>query len=207
MELGFVLHSKLIYPIPMPKGKNEVLYRSDRLYLSPLSVDYADYYLKWFNDPEIFGHLRDMSYLSNLQEQKQWVEQVHRDPTQRVYNIFYIPDDQLIGDGGFMHINWEDRKAEVGLVVGEKKYQGLGLGAESLWLLCKYGFEELKLHNILGENYADNPIAISNARKIGLRYFGTRRESRRIGDKVLDVHYSDMLPHELIKPECKAKPR
>ncbi|MCC7344226.1 MAG: GNAT family N-acetyltransferase [Deltaproteobacteria bacterium] len=189
----------------MPKGKNPVLYRSERLYLSPLSVDHAEYFVKWFNDPEIFGHLRDMTYQTHLAEQIRWVEETNRDPTQRVFSIFYIPDDQLIGDGGFMHINWEDRKAEVGLAIGEKKYQGMGLGAEALWLLCKYGFEELKLHNILGENYADNPIAISNARKIGLRYFGTRRQSRRIGDKMIDVHYSDMLPHELIKPEWKPK--
>jgi len=189
----------------MPKGKNPVVYRSERLYLSPLSEDYADYYVKWFNDPEIFGHIRDMSYSTTLEEQKLWVRQTNGDMTQRVFNVFYLPDDQLIGDGGFMHIHWEDRKAEVGLVIGEKKYQGMGLGAEALWLLCKFGFEEMKLHNILGENYADNPIAISNARKIGLRYYGTRRQSRRIGDKVIDVHYSDMLPQELIKPEWKPK--
>ncbi|HKX12998.1 MAG TPA: GNAT family N-acetyltransferase [bacterium] len=185
----------------MPKEKNPVVYRSERLYLTPISVEHVEYFLKWFNDPEIFGHLRDMTYSTTLEEQKKWVEDTNRDPTQRVFSIFYIPDDKLIGDGGFMNINWEDRKAEVGLALGEKKYHGMGLGAEALWLLCKYGFEEMKLHNILGENYADNPIAINNARKIGLRYFGTRRESRRIGDKLIDVHYSDMLPHELIKPD------
>ena len=43
----------------MPKGKNPVLYRSERLYLSPLSVEHAEYFMKWFNDPEIFGHLRE----------------------------------------------------------------------------------------------------------------------------------------------------
>lgn len=185
--------------------KNQVIARSERLYLSPMSIEHAPIFLKWYNDPEIFGHIRDMSYVSTLQEQKDWVLATNKDSTQRVFSIFYIPDDCLIGDGGFMNINWEDLKAEVGLVLGEKKYQGMGLGAEALWLLCKYGFEEMKLHNILGENYADNPIAINNARKIGLRFYGTRRESRRIGDKLLDVHYSDMLPHELIKPEWKPK--
>jgi RimJ/RimL family protein N-acetyltransferase len=189
----------------MPKSKNLVLAKSERLYLSPLKVEDAPYLVKWFNDPEVFGHLRDMSYQSNLEEQKNWVLEVNRDPAQKVFGIYYIPDDQLIGDGGFIHINQEDRKAEVGLVIGEKQYQGKGLGAEALWLLCHYGFEVLKFHNILGENYADNPVAINNAKKIGLRYFGTRRQSRRIGDKVLDVHYSDMLPHELIKPELKKK--
>ena len=163
----------------------------------------ADYYVKWFNDPEIFGHIRDMSYSTNIEEQK--LGATSREDHRGVFNVFYLPDDQLIGDEVSCISIGRIAKAEVGLVIGEKKYQGMGLGAEALWLICKYGFEEMKLHNILGENYADNPIAIGNARKIGLKYFGTRRQSRRIGDKVLDVHYSDMLPHELTKPEWKQK--
>jgi len=184
----------------MPKEKNIVVAKSERLYLTPLHPDHAPSFQKWYNDPEIFGHIRDMTYQTTLEEQRQWVHETQRDQNQRIFSIFYIPDDRLIGDGGLMHINWEDRKAEVGLVIGEKQYQGIGLGAEALWLLCHYGFEELKLHNIVGENYANNPIAIANAKKIGLRYFGTRRQSKWLNGEWIDVHYSDMLAHELIKP-------
>lgn len=184
----------------MPKEKNIVVVKSERLYLSPIHASHAPYFKKWYNDPEIFGNLHDMTHITTTEEQVRWVEQTLRDPYQRIFSIFYLPDDQLIGDGGFMHINWEDMKAEVGLVIGEKNYQGMGLGAEALWLLCHYGFEELKLHNIEGENYANNPIAISNAKKIGLRYYGTRRQSKWLNGEWIDVHYSDMLSDELIKP-------
>src|SRR4030095_14195720 len=187
----------------MPKEKNIVVAKSERLYLTPLHPDHAPYFMKWYNDPQIFGHIRDMTHQTTLEEQIQWVHQTHQDPNQRVFSIFYLPDDQLIGDGGLMHIQWEDKKAEVGLVIGDKQYQGMGLGAEALWLLCKYGFEELKLHNILGENYANNPIAIANAKKIGLKFFGTRRQSKWLNGEWIDVHYSDMLPDELIQPEIR----
>jgi RimJ/RimL family protein N-acetyltransferase len=156
--------------------------------------------MKWYNDPEIFGHIRDMSYLTNLEEQRRWVEETNRDPTQKVFSVFYIPDDKLIGDGGFMHINWEDKKAEIGLVIGEKKYWKMGLGKELRWLICQYGFEVLGFHNILGEHFANNPVSLQNAFKTGAKLMGTRRESKFHEGVWLDTHYTDMLPHELIKP-------
>jgi RimJ/RimL family protein N-acetyltransferase len=186
--------------------KNPVLYYSERLYLSPISEEHAEDYAKWINDPEIFGHIRNMSCSTNGEEQKIWIRQSLQDPTQRSFNIFHIPDDQLIGNGGFKNIHWEDGKAELGIVIGWKKYQGTGLGSEATWLICKYGFEELKFHNILAEINSDNSISINVSQKLGFHFMGIRRQSHRVGDKRLDIQYFDMLPHELIKPGWKPKP-
>jgi len=173
---------------------------SHRVYLTHLTTMHTPAATRWFNDPDIWGHLRDITALTSAEQMEQWIQHVQKDDSFRLYAIYLKQGDVLIGYGGFTHFNEEDRTAEVGLTLGEKQYHGRGLGSECLWLLCKVGFEELKLHNILAENYADNPVAIHNARKVGFRFYGTRRQSRRIGSKVLDVHYSDMLPHELIAP-------
>ena len=173
---------------------------SRRVYLTRLTPAHAPDLHRWFHDPGIWGHLRDMTVAMSGEQMDEWVRQVQNDDTFRLYAIYLKQGDVLIGYGGFKNFNTEDRTAEVGLTLGEKQYHGRGLGAESLWLLCKVGFEALNLCNILAENYADNPIAIHNARKVGFRFYGTRRQCRRIGDKVLDVHYSDMLRGELIAP-------
>lgn len=173
---------------------------SHRLYLAPLTPEHAPAVTRWFNDPDVWGHLRDITRVSTTDQMEEWLQQVQQDDSFRLYAVHLKQANTLIGYGGFTHISVEDRTAEVGLTLGEKQYHGLGLGSECLWLLCKVGFELLKLHNILAENYADNPVAIHNARKVGFHFYGTRRQSRRIGDRVLDVHYSDMLPHELIAP-------
>src|SRR4029434_618239 len=101
-----------------------VIAKSERLYLTPLHVTHAPYFVKWYNDPEIFGHIRDMDRMTTLDEQIRWVQETHRDPNQRIFSIFYRPDDQMVGDGGLMHINWQDKKAEVGFGIGESKYKG-----------------------------------------------------------------------------------
>lgn len=187
----------------MAKKKNTVLVKSERLYLSPMKIEDAAILAKWQNDPEIYGHIRDVRKKLTVEGQVQWIKNVQADPCQEILNVYYLPEDKLIGNGGIMHINWEDKKGEVGMAIAEKAYQGMGLGAEALWLFCHFGFEVLKLHNILGENYSNNPIAINNAKKVGLKYYGTRRESKWHDGKFIDVYYSDMLPHELIKPEIK----
>ncbi len=187
----------------MPKPKNIVLARSERLYLTAIKEEDAPIFAKWYNDPEVYGHLRDMGYQTTPEEQRAWIRQTASDPTLQVFSIYFIPDDQIIGDGGFKNINLEDRIAEIWLIIGEARYRGMGLGKEARWLLCKYGFETLNYHNILGEHYANNPISLSNALKTGAKLVGTRREARLHEGRRLDVHYTDMLRHELIQPPKK----
>ena len=187
----------------MPKEKNTVIAQSERLYLTFMTVEDAPAFAKWYNDPDCFGHSRDMAYQTTVEEQTRWIQATNQDPTMKVYSVYYLPDDCLIGDGGFMHFDVANRTAEIGYVIGEKQYWRMGLGKELRWLLCKFGFESLGLHNILGEHYATNPISLHNALKTGSRLIGTRRESRFINGKHIDVHYTDMLAHELIKPPLK----
>ncbi len=177
-----------------------ILSRSQHLYLSPTRVEEAPTYMKWFNDPEIFAHMRNMDYQSTLEEQIQWVLNSFEDPNQRIFSIYYAPEDKLIGNGGIMDISWEDRKGEIGLVIGEKQYQGRGLGGEAIWLLCRYAFDILQLHNLLAEHYAHEKSSLRLFQKLGFKHFGTRRQSRRIKDRLLDVDYSDLLPEDLIDP-------
>jgi RimJ/RimL family protein N-acetyltransferase len=184
----------------MPEDELPQIASSRRVYLKPLTTAHAPAVTRWFHDPAIWGHLRNITVTMSGEQMEDWIRQAQEEDSFRLYAIYLKQGDVLIGYGGFTQFSIEDRTAEVGLTLGEKQYHGRGLGSECLWLLCKVGFEMLQLHNILAENYADNPAAIHNARKVGFRFYGTRRECRRIGNKVLDVHYSDMLPGELIAP-------
>ncbi|HKY64558.1 MAG TPA: GNAT family protein [bacterium] len=184
----------------MAKEKNIVLCRSSRLYLSPVKLEYAEVMTRWYNDPQVYGHIRDMSTSITVQEQEAWIKALPGDPTQTEYALFYIPDGALIGMGGFKNISVEDHFGEIWRVIGETKYWGLGLGTELFQLLCLYGFESLGFKNILGEHYACNPASLASAKKAGAKFMGTRRQARLLNGQRWDIHYTDILPHELIKP-------
>ncbi|MFO1520425.1 MAG: GNAT family N-acetyltransferase [bacterium] len=184
----------------MTKNKNIVVCRSDRLYLSPVDEKHAPALTKWMNDPEIFGHLRDMKMVTTVEQHLEWVKVARQSAVDRIFAIYYLSEDQLIGDGGVMKIDWENRKAEVGLVIGEKKYQGKGLGKEAVWLLCHYAFQELKLHNLIAEIIGKNEASFRLHEGLGFKPVGTRREAIWLGNRWEDAHYLDLLPQELVKP-------
>ncbi len=185
----------------MAKKKNPVIARSERLYLTPMSLEDAPHYLRWLNDPKIYGKIRDMAYIFSMEEEIKWIRDTMQDPTQRVFSLYYIPEDQLIGHCGFKHISAEHKTAEIWRVIGERAYWGKGLGSELFWLLSKYGFEELGFQNILAEHHADNPGSWKSAEKVGAKIIGLRRNAKLIDGKRIGVYFTDILPHELVKPK------
>jgi RimJ/RimL family protein N-acetyltransferase len=185
----------------MVKEKNIVAAKGERLYLSPMKMEDAAQYARWQNDPQVYGQIRDMNETITVEDQSRWMLETLQDPAQRVFSIYYLPDDKMIGQGGFKNLDTYDKSGEVWLAIGETSYWRQGLGTEARWLLCKYGFEKLGLNNILGEHYATNPVSLHNAKKTGARVIGVRRRCKWVDGEFIDATYTDLLPHELIKPK------
>jgi RimJ/RimL family protein N-acetyltransferase len=58
----------------------------------------------------------------------------------------------LIGYCALENISWENRNAEISLLI-DPKYQGKGYGLEATYMLLQKGFDFLNLDNIWGETY------------------------------------------------------
>lgn len=175
--------------------------RSPHLYLSPCREEHAEKFTQWINDPKVYGHIRDMSQAFSVADMLAWICEVPGDPFQEMFALYYLPEDKLIGNCGFKHINPENKTAEIWRVIGETDYWGKGLGSELFQLVCRYGFEKLGFRNILGEHFSNNPASLKSALKSGAKFLGTRRKSRWIQGEQIDINYTDILPEELVKPE------
>ncbi len=174
---------------------------SSRLRLVEIEETHASLLMRWANDPVVSSHLHDTSYPTRLEDQLTWIKDVKQDPYQKIFMLEHIAHQKIVGYGGLMRLNGEDFTAEVGLAIGEKEYWKQGLGTESAWLLCRYGFRVLGLFNIQAEHYALNVASLRTFQKIGFRYYGTRRLARLLAGQRWDVHYSDILFHELLEPD------
>jgi RimJ/RimL family protein N-acetyltransferase len=62
----------------------------------------------------------------------------------------------LIGMCGLENISWENRNAEISIII-DPKQQRKGYGAQAVALLLDQGFNYLNLENIYGETYFCNP--------------------------------------------------
>lgn len=79
-----------------------------------------------------------------------------------------VVDDVLVGMCGLENIQWENRLAEISIILNPD-YQGKGYGEKAVGLLLDQGFNHLNLENIFGECYLCNP-AVEFWNKVAQKY-------------------------------------
>jgi len=160
------------------------------------SSDLVDYH-RWLNDPEVIKHLKLYAPLS-MSDEEAWHAAVRADPEQNVFAI-EAETGQHIGNVALMHINWKDRSAELGIVIGDKSQWGKGYGQDAIRTLLSFAFGEMNLHRVYLRVHADHALAINAYRKCGFVEEGRLREDIYAGG-----HYHDMLMMSILKGEFKS---
>jgi len=84
-------------------------------------------------------------------------------------------DEEPVGYVQLYPIDWKNRKAEVGIIIG-RKHQGKGLGEEALRLIVDYGFRMLGMNKLYAEIYEYNKQSIKLFEKTGFKLEGKLRE-------------------------------
>ena len=102
----------------------------------------------------------------------------------------------FVGGCSFIDIDWQDRKAEVGIHIGEKEFWNKGYGTKAIHLLLKHGFENLNLHRLWLRVFEINQRAIRAYEKAGFTLEGKFREARYLEGKYVDVMIMSMLKSE-----------
>ena len=107
---------------------------------------------------------------------------------------------RLIGNMGFFNIDWIDRSAEFGLLIGDTSIWNQGYGTEATELMLDHGFGTLNFHRIWLLVKATNPGAKRAYEKAGYVLEGTHRES-----VYQDGKYIDMYTMSILRPEWDAR--
>jgi RimJ/RimL family protein N-acetyltransferase len=103
---------------------------------------------------------------------------------------------QHIGNLSLMHINWKDRTAELGIVIGDKSQWGKGYAQDAIQTLLAFAFGEMNLNRVYLRVYADYTLAINAYHKCGFTQEGCLRE-----DIYAEGVYHDMLVMGILKRE------
>lgn len=146
-----------------------------RIRLVPLDKDaHLENYVRWLNDPEVTRYLLRYLPLSRLEEEK-FFERVAEDDASIIWAI-QDEHNRHIGGTGLHNINWKERSAVSGIVIGEKDAWGQGYGTEVMQVRTKYAFEELGLHRIESECFAENKASARCLEKAGYQREGVARK-------------------------------
>ncbi|MCK5052134.1 MAG: GNAT family N-acetyltransferase [Candidatus Cloacimonetes bacterium] len=166
-----------------------------KCYLSPINVEDGDQYCIWLNDLEVSYNLLIFNQQLSLEREKMILQDMIKNNAQ-IFAIVDADSDNLIGNCSIFRINERNRKAEVGIFIGDKNYWNKGYGSEALSLLIDYGFNILNLNNIMLEVFSYNKRAINSYKKVGFKEIGRRREAIIFAGEKHDEIYMDILANE-----------
>jgi RimJ/RimL family protein N-acetyltransferase len=128
-------------------------------YLSPIDENDAEKFTEWLNDLEVTINLQIYNGIINVDHEHGFLNNLSKEHN---YSIIDIEKNELIGNCGFLDIDYLNQTAETGLLIGNKNYWNKGYGSEALTLLLDYGFKALNLNNIMLKVYTFNKRAIKS---------------------------------------------
>lgn len=107
----------------------------------------GDWYA-WFNDSEVTKYQNKKIFPNTREKQKAYYHSIQNSSQDVVFAIVETASALHIGNVGLHHIDWVHRSAELGIVIGEKKFWGKSYGKQAWRMITRYGFYVLNLHRI-----------------------------------------------------------
>ena len=174
---------------------------SRRLILNNIKEADLPLFVEWFNDDEVIKHLSlVLDTPMTLAKEKKWFKSLKDKSNDLNWAIRLKKDYALIGSLCLRDIDKREGTAEVGIAISNKKYWGKSLGPDSIRTILRYGFNKLKLNNILIRTNSDHKRAIKAYQKVGFKAFGVRR---KMHFHPKEKKYRDQLYMDILKGEIK----
>ncbi len=144
-----------------------------RVVLRPLEKEHLARCVKWFNDPDVTYFLGREEPLT-MAEEERWFSEYRSKVDEEIYAIEV--DGNHIGNVGLHGIDRANRKASLGIVIGEKEYWSRGLGTDAMDTVLRYAFDRLRLHKVNLDVIDYNERAIRVYERFGFVREGVRRD-------------------------------
>jgi [ribosomal protein S5]-alanine N-acetyltransferase len=155
-------------PLQIPTNKMSIGIR--KLMLSDINNSYCS----WLNDPETNRYLESRFINWDVEKLVKFYNSI--DDKDLFLAIIDIEKDLHIGNIKISSLDAIHNRAELGLMIGDKRYWGKGIATEAIRLVTDYCFSTLCLNKVTAGAYAENKASINAFLKNGFLIEGERRE-------------------------------
>ncbi len=153
-----------------------VFLRGKRVYLRPMELEDTERTVRWINDPETRRWLGNVWPLNQVRE-RVWIEEKYKERPAHDLTLAIVltEGDMHIGNLGLHQIDWVNRLAVSGMLIGEADARGKGYGPEAKELLLGHAFNTLGLMLIEAGAFECNMASRRSLEKSGYTYEATLR--------------------------------
>lgn len=152
--------------------------KGNRVDLVAVSMIYIEEYHKWINDPDVCDMLGMIDFPLSLEKERQWVEEsfVQRE-SEKIFTIL-TKRGKPIGNIALMEIDYINRCAEMGIMIGEREYWNREYGTNAINTLLEFAFNNMNLSKICLTTNESNKRALACYKKCGFSKEGRLRKQR-----------------------------
>lgn len=171
------------------------MFQVDGIALRPLQKSDIETLYIWDTDIELSvlgGWVRQVSQSAFI---RRW-ERVIEEPKEDMDWFGIERDGALVGYLQLALIDRVERRAAIGIVVGDKSLWGKGIGSTALRIVLDYAFTVRNLERVYCEVYAYNTRSMRMMERVGFQREGTLRQHEYHNGVRQDTHVYGMLRPE-----------
>ena len=169
---------------------------------APEERDIKGLWYEWLNDPEVTKYQNKGFFPNTREKQKEYMQKMEESNTDVLFAIYYkerpVHVGQHIGCIGLHNIDWINKSAKIGILIGDKKYWNKGIGKLSWNMITQYGLFTLNLHRIYADIFFKNKASLKVAKASGYKEEGIVRDKY-----YKDGKYNDVVIVSVLKDEFK----
>ncbi|HSR89325.1 MAG TPA: GNAT family N-acetyltransferase [Candidatus Udaeobacter sp.] len=147
-----------------------------RVTLRSLELSDAPRYVRWFKDKEVIRYLLLQTGIT-LKEERKYIRSLAHNKDH--FNLAIITENGKHIGGSGTTLYPKDKRADIGVVIGDKAEWGKGYSTEALNLIADYIFRKLKYNRLELTVSMDNKAALKAYKKVGFKLEGIKLKVHR----------------------------
>ncbi|RKD22376.1 Protein N-acetyltransferase, RimJ/RimL family [Caminicella sporogenes DSM 14501] len=171
----------------------------NRIMLREYKKEDLSYIREWVNNSKITDMLSDIFlFPHSLRTTEKFLDMMIESERKDMCG-FVIADkrtEEYIGQIDLIKIDWKNRKAIMGIIIGREENHSKGYGTEAINLLLEFCFQRLGLNKLELEVREYNKKAIRCYEKCGFKVEGIFKEDRYIYGRFTDTYRMAILRKE-----------
>lgn len=149
--------------------------------------------IAWRQDSEIWNMLVGRRYFASEEYEKKWIEEAGNSPTDLKLAICDKDSGLYIGNIYLSNIDFFNRSANTGKLIGNKDYWGKGFGTDATLLILNHAFYDLGLERIESHILLNNKASIRVLEKCGYKTEGIMRKAVFKNGELQDLNLMSVL--------------
>lgn len=164
------------------------------IFLGPLSVnDSFKSYAQWVNDQETTLYMSSGIFPKNAESLKKYITDYANNDNGILLGIFLKKSSKHIGNITIHQIDWVNRNAKIGILIGDKKSRGKGYATPVIRVLSQHAFDRLNLHKLYAGIVKDNEASRRAFEKAGYKVEGVMKEHFYHRNKYYDCYLMGLI--------------